>query len=670
MNHRRRLLGWGAVFIVVCQFASGLAQAAPPPLRPNEEVVKTKDGCGMVIDKTSSGAAYQRKAFSELTWGGACVDGLAMGEGILSAGIKFPNQPAMLPITGWVWYGRPFGPTETRWDNGAVQKNFVWEHKAVIYRSLDGKPVWSKLHSEGSQVYDGETMVSTLLANTPTISVYDKGKSQLYPCPDASSTQSCEALWAQHAGPVIERIKAFLAENEPKAKARLAEAQSLAAQWKSKQPAGAAEKKAADAKRAAEQEATLTAQKLKREQECWDKDNKLVSDSMAWKGMRYQGEERLGRALKALYEGECKGHVNAKNGLERANKYLSDAVAHRAEDEKLAKDTAAYEADKKKQKDEDLKLLGQVAGAVAAGGNRQERLKLAAEALSSQAGGGSLGTGAARPDNAGATPDPRCAFWKFRWDIDEAPLRLDSEAINLEPQAKLKKRYEQMHGQWKANGGEARSDARGKLAARRYKEWKETLDCVAQHGEFMLQDGETFAGHKGGGSLKLFPNEIQGTAKMTLLDDRGLSFRSNSHYPNVRAYPITSCGSVHRRDFLVLNRLLGEDRDLYSKFMLASQLAYLRGVYQELTTDSELIRLLEPLRKNTRLHTEFQSHLKSIEEVIGGLTCEEKLGFPYSVDRVFALVIKRYQGPDASRIYPARQIPRCPEKANTCALFD
>ena len=100
MNHCRRSLGWGAVFIVVCQFESGLAQAAPPPLRPNEEVVKTKDGCGMVIDKTSSGATYQRKAFSELTWGGACVDGLAMGEGILSAGFKFPNQPAMLPISG------------------------------------------------------------------------------------------------------------------------------------------------------------------------------------------------------------------------------------------------------------------------------------------------------------------------------------------------------------------------------------------------------------------------------------------------------------------------------------------------------------------------------------------------------------------------------------------
>lgn len=621
MNHCRRSLGWGAVFIVVCQFESGLAQAAPPPLRPNEEVVKTKDGCGMVIDKTSSGATYQRKAFSELTWGGACVDGLAMGEGILSAGFKFPNQPAMLPISGWVW-----------------------------------------------QVYDGETMVSTLLANTPTVSVYYKEKSQLYPCPDAASTQSCEALWAQHAGPVIERIKAFLVENEPKAKARMAEVQPLVAAWKTKVGPAVVASREADARRGAGEQLDKQAKQAAWDKGCWDKLNK--APTLFDPGLASENNIKRARYLQSLFKGECAGHHYTANGLKEADELLAK-VPELKKQEAL---TAKYEKEEKEQREKDRKetseLLGKVAGAVAAGGNRQERLKLAAEALSSQAGGGSLGTGAARPDNAGATPDPRCAFWKFRWDIDEAPLRLDSESINLEPQAKLQKRYEQMHGQWKANGGEARSDARGKLAARRYKEWKETLDCVAQHGEFMLQDGESFAGDKGGNSLKLFPNEIQGTAKMTLLDDRGLSFRSNSHYPNVRAYPITSCGSVHRRDFLVLNRLLGEDRDLYSKFMLASQLAYLRGVYQELTTDSELIRLLEPLRKNTRLHTEFQSHLKSIEEVIRGLTCEEKLGFPYSVDRVFALVIKRYQGPDASRIYPARQIPRCPEKANTCALFD
>src|SRR6187455_2653568 len=100
--------------------------AAAPPLNQNEEIVQTADGCGIVIDKTHPSAVYIREHISKPTWGGACIDGLTMGEGLVSSGLRIPGQPAMLPATGWAWYGRRFGPSETRWENGQVSRNFTW----------------------------------------------------------------------------------------------------------------------------------------------------------------------------------------------------------------------------------------------------------------------------------------------------------------------------------------------------------------------------------------------------------------------------------------------------------------------------------------------------------------------------------------------------------------
>lgn len=377
--------------IVFALVVSSYVQAAAPPLKVDEEVVKTKDGCGFVIDNTQPSAKYQRDALAKLTWGGACIEGLAMGEGIVSPGFSFPGQSAMLPVTATVWYGRIFGPMETRWDNGRVQRNFVWEGRNVFYRTLDiAAPVWSKEHSERSLVSDGETMIMTMLITSPIVHVNDlkNNKSQEYPCPNAS-VKGCEALWAQHAGPVIERIKAFLAENEPKAKARMAEVQTSVTQWKAKQPAGTVEKKQAAAKRAAEEENARTARRLKWEQECWDEDNKLMTEWIGWKGLRYQGEQRIGRALKELYEGSCANHPNAKNGLERANTHLRDAAAHKAEDEKYAKDVAAQNEQAKPEQDGESgwALIGKMAGAAATATNSKDRKQAMLDVLAKPGSG-------------------------------------------------------------------------------------------------------------------------------------------------------------------------------------------------------------------------------------------------------------------------------------------
>ena len=388
-----------AIAVVFSAVAPGRAHAAAPPLKPNEEIVKTKDGCGVVINSSSPSAKWEREGISKVIWGGACVDGLTMGEGLISNGFRSPNQPAMLPSTGSAWYGRRFGPSETRWDNGRTKKAFVWEGKGVYYNTLDtAAPVWSKDFSQYSTVGDSETSVSAVWFDKPAVMVSDvrNAKSVQHPCPDAASPKGCEALWAQHAGPVIERVKAFLAENEPKAKARMLEVQPLVAQWKGNLRPGDAEKRLADARRAGEQETQRASNKMKLDQECWDKDNKALTDSMTWKGSRSENDARLGRYLKELYEGPCKDHPNTKNGLARANQLLADAAKYKVEEDKQKAAPETGQAEPEQDRNGLRDVLGKVAVAAAGGTNSKERKQAALDAL---AGKPAADAGS---DNAGA----------------------------------------------------------------------------------------------------------------------------------------------------------------------------------------------------------------------------------------------------------------------------
>lgn len=352
----------------------GLVYAAAPPLQAHEEIVKTADGCGMVIDKTGKSATYVREAFSKLTWGGACVDGLAMGEGILSPGFKFPDQPGMLPITGWVWYGRPFGPSETRWDNGSIQKNFGWETKSVSYNTLDpSRAVWSKTVAEASRVNDGETMVSAMVYDKPVVSVNpvnDFSRSVQHPCPkNKKSPAGCEKLWMQHAGPVIERIQAFLAENEPKASARVAEVQTLVAEWKAKAGPAVVAQREADARRAAGEQYERAAKKAEWDKGCWDKINKGQS------GFDFTSEGYTKRAayLRNLFKGECAGHHYEAEGLKEADRLLAEVPKLQKDEAEAAKYAAEEKAQSVKDSKQTAELLGKVVGAALSGSNSQER---------------------------------------------------------------------------------------------------------------------------------------------------------------------------------------------------------------------------------------------------------------------------------------------------------
>lgn len=243
-------LTWLALIVFAPCSPFVLAKSSAPPLKPNEQIVTTKDGCGLVVDNSTPHAKFKIASVSQLTWDGPCINGLAMGEGWVSEGdYRYTN---LLPARGWAWYGRVFGEIKFKIEGGATSIQFIWDGVAVSYNTLSiANPVWGENRS--SHISTGNVSVFAgggycygeknrfpdcatkylLDMNTPHISVSGKGITyQKYKCPNPRSTQGCEALWAKHAGPVIERVKVFIAENKSKVAALKRKIAPMIAHWR------------------------------------------------------------------------------------------------------------------------------------------------------------------------------------------------------------------------------------------------------------------------------------------------------------------------------------------------------------------------------------------------------------------------------------------------------
>lgn len=246
--------------LILCALLSphASAQSSAPPLKPNEKIVTTKDGCGLVIDGSKPSAKYISENYSKLTWGGPCVNGLAMGEGWISEGDY--RYISMMPMRGWAWHGRFIGSVELRVESGnsSIVRNtgFTWDGRSVSYTTLStSSPVWDipgEPGKRGSSVKDGDILIATshrpcLLErktfpeceheskfHIPGVMVFNlqARTNNFHSCPNSRSTQGCEALWTQHAGPVIESIKTFIAENKPKVEVLKREVAPLIAHWR------------------------------------------------------------------------------------------------------------------------------------------------------------------------------------------------------------------------------------------------------------------------------------------------------------------------------------------------------------------------------------------------------------------------------------------------------
>jgi hypothetical protein len=257
-------------FALLCSSPGEAQSMSPPPLQANEAVVKTKDGCGFVV--AADTAKYVEKSYAAHVWGGACVEGLAMGQG--------------QDMNGWMYWGRPFGywsfahDSKSRvvfhWQGKSVEINTPadvsahwpaeqkkWDDTPVVYRmfrDLDGNLVYSQKLS--CILADASVLARSLrdcsikkpygIFQVSTNHPENVGaKSKRVLCPDPRTPKGCEVLWQQMAGPLFERSQKFVAENAPKAEALQREMPSLIAAAEAEALAAAREKEAGEQRLAA-----------------------------------------------------------------------------------------------------------------------------------------------------------------------------------------------------------------------------------------------------------------------------------------------------------------------------------------------------------------------------------------------------------------------------------
>jgi len=173
------------------------------------------------------GDQYDRSEIKRIkgtNWDGLCVGGLAMGRGRLYEASEYSGG-SNPDIYGWAWYGRVFGPTEWKYSDGGTTHAYYWEGKTLTYTTLDSShAVWNKGLGQDSMVNDGTTKVSASASNYSDTDIYItviSGQNyKSYKCSDSTSVENCDMLWKRHAGPVVARIKSYIAKNREKVAAR------------------------------------------------------------------------------------------------------------------------------------------------------------------------------------------------------------------------------------------------------------------------------------------------------------------------------------------------------------------------------------------------------------------------------------------------------------------
>lgn len=323
-------------------------------------------------------------------------------------------------------------------------------------------------------------------------------------------------------------------------------------------------------------------------------------------------------------------------------------------------------------------VLGLLSGAVvaAAGGKTAaERRQLALNALAGNSPGGSAGAAGSptmRPGQtgtAGRSPDVRCAFAKLHlgfyapnstyienavFQLRHLPLR-----ISYGSKERLQRDYEEAARRVSnqlLNNSTPQQRVINELASRSIREWKDTLTCVEESGEFMLTEGEDLP------QLFAFPIEWIGRKDFLPQDLGSYGDTPKFNYP-WKACETNRLGITKGALAQVVLHRPYSSRGLHSRFMLGSQLAYLKSIYAELTGESALSASLRSLSTDPRSTPAGRNALAELKDFITGLECEERLGFPLSAEGTFV----KSAGRNPTR-YPGTQIPRC-TKSRPCDSY-
>jgi hypothetical protein len=269
MSVNRRNLGWSACASLGVVSTLALS-AGDPPLLPDEVLFKGGDGCGIIQtpagkDREPDAIAKTKARIAGTKWTGPCVNGLAHGFG------NYPKLDAQGKTIGQIRHEYAFG----RFMGRSEEPRELKPHDVLVMYSLRGQagslrrvlvqkvadpyaPVWGVIDAEPMTFLDGngegamtlkvkcmgrKTAAGENFRDCTATNNYDiygvaiKGATEtswlthVSWCPDPRTPAGCEPLWLEKAGPVIGRIKIFIAEAERRDAERKLQLAELTAPW-------------------------------------------------------------------------------------------------------------------------------------------------------------------------------------------------------------------------------------------------------------------------------------------------------------------------------------------------------------------------------------------------------------------------------------------------------
>lgn len=230
------------ILLAACAAMLPLGQASaqtltPPPLKPDEIVVNTVSGCAVVgvwseENERRGGRTLValKDDLSRLHFDKTCRPGeLLMGH----FGMVSEYVGKMPPNGMWHYFGRRFGIAEPTERDPLI--SVAWErssaHFPVGADTIDAfeqrlrKGSLSVIVTEGPRSeevfvsYKGDDYALPKEQRRYEVTVRDGLRFRYHACPPPQDPRSCFPVWQQHAGPVLTRAQAFLAESRPKIEA-------------------------------------------------------------------------------------------------------------------------------------------------------------------------------------------------------------------------------------------------------------------------------------------------------------------------------------------------------------------------------------------------------------------------------------------------------------------
>lgn len=223
-------MSWVLLVLVAAIAFISQAAAAEPALKPGEIIITTRSGCRMITSTPRDKGVSLEKLKEVIAADYETVQKCSQGEFLHGPQFRvtrmFGNVEVSKEAT-WFNQGRRFGYSQP--SKYSQNISILWDGISAFHPvDIDTVDAFVERvkHRQASTGYDGISIsvsdvnfMDTSDTKLYQIAITRDGETKYVGCPKPQTAAACFPTWKQHAGPVIEKAKAYIAANKSKVEA-------------------------------------------------------------------------------------------------------------------------------------------------------------------------------------------------------------------------------------------------------------------------------------------------------------------------------------------------------------------------------------------------------------------------------------------------------------------